>query len=113
LFDSTLGNKSRTKKWKVEEKRDLEEATVGEEAVMEEEAEEAVTVEGAEVEGEDMAVEEAAVAMDREADTAAKAAVEASNEIGAQCLWKRARKLMSRLIQSVGEATGSPASTTL
>ena len=37
------------------------------------EAEEAVTVEGAEVEGEDMAVEEAVVAMDGEADTAAKA----------------------------------------
>jgi len=77
------------------------------------EAEEAVTVEGAEVEGEDMAVEEAAVAMDGEADTAAKAAVEASNAIGAQYPWKRDRKLTSRLIQSVGEATGSPASTTL
>jgi len=100
----------------VEEKRDLAEATVEEEVVMEEEveAEEEVTVEVAEAEGKDMAVEaEAAVAMDGEADTAAKAAVEASNAIGAQSLWKRARKLMSRLIQSVGEGTGSPASTTL
>jgi hypothetical protein len=98
----------------VEEKRDLAEATVEEEAVMEGEveAEEAVTVEGAEVEGEDMAVE--AVAMDGEADTAAKAvAVEAPNAIGAQYLWKRARRLTSQLIQLVGEATGSPASTTL
>jgi len=81
----------------VEEKRDLAEAMVEGEAVMEEEveAEEAVTVEGAEVEGEDMAVEEAAVAMDGEGDTAAKVvAVEAPNAIGAQYLWKRARRLM-------------------
>ncbi len=46
----------------MEEKRDLEEATVEEEAVMEGEVEavEEVTVEVAEVEGADMAVEEAA-----------------------------------------------------
>jgi hypothetical protein len=100
----------------VEEKRDLAEATVEEEAVMEGEveAEEAVMVEGAEVEGEDMVVEAVAVAMDGEADTAAKAvAVEAPNAIGAQYLWKKARRLTSQLIQLVGEATGSPASTTL
>ena len=83
----------------MEEKRDLAEATVEEEVVMEEEveAEEAVTVEGAEVEGEDMVVEAVAVAMDGEADTAAKAvAVEAPNAIGAQYLWNRARRLTSR-----------------
>ena len=78
------------------------------------EAGEEVTVEVAEVEGEDMAVEEAVVAMDGEADTAAKVvAVEAPNAIGVPYPWKRARRLTSRLIQSVGEAMGSPASTTL
>ena len=81
----------------MEEKRDLAEATVEGEAVMEEEveAEEAVTVEGAEVEGEDMAVEEAAGVTDEAVATAAKVvAVEAPNAIGAQYLWKRARRLM-------------------
>ena len=99
----------------MEEKRDLEEAMVEEEAVMEGEVEAGeVTVEVAEVEGEDMAVEAEAVAMDGEADTAAKAvAVEAPNAIGAQYLWKKARRLTSQLIQLVGEATASPASTTL
>lgn len=100
----------------MEEKRDLEEATVEEEAVMEGEVEagEEVTVEVAEVEGEDMAVEEAARVTDEAAATAAKVvAVEAPNAIGAQYLWKRARRLTSRLIQLVGEAMGSPASTTL
>ena len=97
LFDSTLGNKSRTKKWKVEEKRDLEEAMVEGEAVMEGEVEagEEVTVEVAEVEGEDMAVEEAAEVTDEAVATAAKVvAVEAPNAIGAQYRWRRARRLM-------------------
>jgi len=83
----------------VEEKRDLEEAMVEEEAVMEGEVEagEEVTVEVAEVEGEDMAAEEAAEVTDEAVAvaTAAKVvAVEAPNAIGAQYLWRRARRLM-------------------
>jgi hypothetical protein len=99
----------------VEEKIDLAEATVEEEGVMEGEVEagEEVTVEVAEVEGEDMAVEEAAGVTEAAATAAKVVAVEAPNAIGAQYPWKRARRLTSRLIQLVGEAMGSPASTTL
>jgi hypothetical protein len=114
LFNSALDKKGRTKKWKVEEMRDPVEATVEEEEVMEEEEEAGDIVEGAEVEAEAMAAEAAAVVMEGAVDMgAARAAVEASSAIGAQSLWRRVRRSMLRLIQSVGEATGSPASTTL
>jgi hypothetical protein len=94
----------------VEEKRDLEEATVEEEVAMEEE--EGMAAEEPEVEAEDTAVG-AAVATAGEADTAAKAAEEASNAIGALYPWRRARKSTLRLILLVEEATESPVSTTL
>jgi hypothetical protein len=70
----------------VEEKRDLAEATVEEEVAMEEEAEaEGIAAEEVEAEAEDMAVgAQVAVATEgEEADTAGKAAEEASNAIGA------------------------------
>jgi hypothetical protein len=95
----------------VEEKRDLEEATVEEEVAMEEE-EEGMAAEEPEVEAEDTAVG-AAVATAGEADTAARVAEEALNAIGARYLWRRAKKSMLRLIRLVGEATESPVSTTL
>jgi len=80
----------------------------------EEEAAEEHIVEEAEVEAEAMAVEEGAAVMEGVADTAAaRAAGEASSATGARSLWRRVRRSMLRLIQSVGEATGSPASTTL
>jgi hypothetical protein len=95
----------------VEEKRDLEEATVEEEVAMEEE-EEGMAAEQPEVEAEDTAVG-AAVATAGEADTAPKAAEEASNAIGARYPWRRAKKSTLRLILLVEEATESPVSTTL
>src|SRR2546422_2467580 len=108
-----MENKSRTKRWKAEEKRDRVEATVEEEAVMEEEGEEDI-VEEAEVEAEAMAVEEGEAVMEGVADTAAaRVAEEASNAIVARYLWRRAKKSMLQLIRLAGEATESPVSTTL
>ena len=79
-----MENKSRTKRWKAEEKRDRVEATVEEEAAMDEEGEED-TVEEAEVEAEAMAVEEGEAVMEGVADTAAaRAAGEASSVTGAR-----------------------------
>lgn len=88
LFNSTLDQKSRTKKWKAEEKRDPVEATVEEAEVMEEEGEaEDIAVEEEEAVAVAMAVEAAVAAMEEEADTgAARVAEEASNAIGAQYL---------------------------
>jgi hypothetical protein len=102
----------------VEEKRDLEEATVEEEVAMEEEVEveeAGIAAEEVGAEAEDMAVGAAvAVATEgEEADTAGRVVEEASNAIGALYLWRRARKSMLQLIRSVGEATESPVSTTL
>ena len=79
---------------------------------MEEEGEAEVIAEEAEAVAEAMAVE-AVVVMEEAADTAAaRVAEEASNATGAQYLWRRARRSMSRSTRSVEEATGSPVSTT-
>src|SRR3989441_8752723 len=107
-----MENKSRTKRWKAEEKRDRVEATVEEEAVMEEEGEEDI-VEEAEVEAEAMAVEEGEAVMEGVADTAAaRGGGEASNAIVARDLWRRGKKSMLQFDRFAGEAAEMPGFTT-
>src|SRR2546425_10368468 len=104
-----MENKSRTKRWKAEEKRDRVEATVEEEAAMDEEGEED-TVEEAEVEAEAMAVEEGEAVMEGGAETAApRGAGGASERRGGRGPVRGVRREAVTGVQAGGTGAGSPA----